>query len=136
MLQINEVELLGYAGAKPRTGTTTAGTGWAGFSLCTTARYRNRDGDTAERSEWHRIVAFGPQAAVVARMVRKGDPVMVRGRLQYRDYEDGDGENRKVTEIVVGGRDGMINVLAPGRTDHGEIAPDHAAPETPDDIPF
>ena len=63
---------------------------------------------------------------------------MVRGRLQSREYTNDDGLTRKVTEIVVAGRDGMINLLTPGRAGEDDPAPEpaDAALETPHDIPF
>lgn len=139
MLQVNQATLVGYVGGDPKTHTGKSGTDVTTFSLCTTMRWRTADGEAKEQSEWHRIVAFGNQATAAAKMVRKGDPLMVLGRVSYREYTPDDGITRKVTEIVVGGRGAMINVLVPGRGgEDGVSSAEEGHEGAPDlaDVPF
>ena len=117
MLNMNRVTLLGNAGRDPETRTTAAGDKMARFTLATTEHFRGRGGETAEATEWHRIAAFGEAAETVERFVRKGDPVLVEGRITTRSYADRDGVERRITEIVVAGARGAINVLAARRND-------------------
>lgn len=117
MLNMNRATLLGNAGRDPETRTTAAGDKMARFTLATTEHFRGRDGETAEATEWHRIAAFGEAAETVERFVRKGDPVLVEGRISTRSYADRDGVERRITEIVVAGARGAINVLAARRND-------------------
>ena len=82
--------------------------------MATTERWKNRDGEPQERTEWHRIIVFGGTVDVVERLVRKGTAVLVEGRLTVREYTDKEDMPRQATEIIVGGPQGMVNVLAPG----------------------
>ena len=111
MLNMNRVTLLGHAGRDPDIRTLAGGGKAASFSLATTQRWKDRDGEAAENTEWHRIVVYGPTVEVVEKMVAKGGAVLVEGRLATRGYRDREGNERSVTEIVVAGRQGLVNVL-------------------------
>ena len=113
MLHINRVTLLGHAGRDPEIRKLRSGEKAASFSLATTARWKGRDGTSAEATEWHRIVVFGGAVKAVEDMVTKGAAVLVEGRLTVRDYTDKKDNPRQATEIVVAGPQGMVNVLSP-----------------------
>ena len=113
MLHINRVTLLGHAGRDPELRALPEGGRTASFSLATTRRWTGRDGQPAEATEWHRIVVFGGAVEPVGKLVRKGAAVLVEGRLAVRDYTDAKGKERQVTEVVVAGPHGMVNVLSP-----------------------
>ena len=85
-------------------------------------RWTGRDGQPAEATEWHRIAVFGGAVEPVEKLVRKGAAVLVEGRLAVRDYTDAKGKERQVTEVVVAGPQGMVNVVSP--------KPKAAEPET------
>jgi single-strand DNA-binding protein len=73
----------------------------ANFSLATTERFTDRSGARQERTEWHRIVAFGKLAETCAQYLSKGRQVYVEGRLTTREYEAKDGSGKRYrTEIV------------------------------------
>ncbi len=114
MLNVNRVTLLGHVGRDPEFHSNAGGDRAARFSLATTERWKNRDGELQERTEWHRIVVFGGAVGVVERLVRKGTAVLVEGRLTVREYTDKEDTPRQATEIIVGGPQGMVNVLASG----------------------
>ena len=120
MLNMNRVTLLGHAGRDPEIRTMTSGDRTASFSLATTERWRLQDGRTGEATEWHRIAVFGAAVGAVAARVRKGGALLVEGRIATREYKDKQGESRRVTEIVVAGPQGRINVLTPRRDEDGE----------------
>ena len=113
MLHINRVTLLGHAGRDPDIRMKTDGGKVASFSLATTRRWKDKDGQSAEATEWHRIVVFGGAVRVVGEMVRKGSALLVEGRIARREYQDKEGGKQHVTEIVVAGTQGMVNLLAP-----------------------
>ena len=126
MLHINRATLLGRAGRDPDVRTLNNGGKAATFSVATTEKWTDREGRPAEATEWHRIVVYGPAAAAVETMLRKGDPVVVEGRVATRSFRDNEGANRTITEIVVAGAQGTVSIL-PGRRggpDRGEPAPD------------
>ena len=113
MLNVNRVTLLGHVGRDPEFHSHAGGGRAARFSLATTERWKSRDGEAQERTEWHRIIVFGGAVGVVERLVRKGTAVLVEGRLTVREYTDRKDVSRQATEIIVAGPQGMVNVLAP-----------------------
>ena len=72
----------------------------ATFTLATTERYRDRNGETRENTEWHNIVAWRSTADVVERFVKKGTQVYVEGRIRTRSWDDQNGNKRYTTEII------------------------------------
>ena len=125
MLNMNRVTLLGHAGRDPDIRDLRNGEKAASFTLATTEKWKDREGKPAEATEWHRITVYGPTVEAVGRMLKKGDAVLVEGRLATREYRDKEDVARTVTEIVVAGRQGVVNVLS-GRRDGGG-APEPAA---------
>ena len=122
MLNMNRATLLGHAGRDPEIRDLKKGGRAAVFTLATTERWTDGEGRPAEATEWHRIVVYGPAVKAVERMLHKGDRVMVEGRIATRAFTDREGNDRAVTEIVVSGWQGMVNILS-GRREPGE-APD------------
>ena len=114
MLNVNRVTLLGHVGRDPEFHSNAGGDRAARFSLATTERWKGRDGEPRERTEWHRIIVFGGAVGVVERRVRKGTAVLVEGRLTVREYTDKEDTPRQATEIIVAGPQGMVNVLSAG----------------------
>ena len=109
MLHINRVTLLGRAGRDPE--VRANGGKAAVFSLATTEKWKRREGEAVESTEWHRIVSYGAAAKAAEGLVRRGSVVLVEGRLTLREYKDKQGNARQVAEVVVSGREGMVNVL-------------------------
>ncbi len=112
MLQINRVTLLGHAGGDPEGRTLQSGDRTASFNLATTRRWKGKDGGAEEKTEWHRIVVYGGSVKAAEDLVRKGAAVLVEGRLVTRSFDDKEGNKRQVTEVVVSGPQGMVNVLS------------------------
>ena len=130
MLTMNRATLVGHAGRNPEMRTLPSGDEVALFSLATTERFKRRDGSHGEATEWHAIVAFGAAAEAVRKLVRKGDPVLVEGRIGTRTWTDRKGAEHRTSEIVVSGPRGQVNVLAKRRRepDGGDGPPGGAAP--------
>ena len=120
MLNMNRVTLLGHAGRDPQIRTIKSGEKTATFSLATTDKWRRQDGGTGEATQWHRIVVFGAAVDAAAKLVRKGAALLIEGRITSHEYQDKKGESRRVTEIVVAGPRGLVNVLSP-RQDDGRV---------------
>ena len=139
MLNMNRVTLLGHAGRDPEIRTIKSGDKTATFSLATTDKWRRKDGGTGEATEWHRIVVFGAAVAAVEKLVRKGAALLIEGRITNHEYQDKKGDNRRVTEIVVAGPQGHVNVLTPrrddGRVEDGGEAGGTGDPGGPFDAP-
>jgi single-strand DNA-binding protein len=98
---MNKTLLLGNVGMDPETKTTRSGTKIAKVSLATNEKWKDRDGEYQERTEWHRLTFFDKLAEIVEEYVSKGDPILVEGQLRYSTTEDDDGNTRYWTEIIV-----------------------------------
>ena len=100
---INKAILIGNVGQDPEiryTGDVNNGTKVATFRLATTERYRDRNGNLQEHTEWHNIVVWRNTADVVEKYVKKGTQVYVEGRIRTRSWDDQTGAKRYTTEIV------------------------------------
>src|SRR3954471_15662078 len=122
---INTVTLTGYLGNTPE-GGESRGVTYAHFSMATSLTYRDGQNQKIERTDWHRVVAFGPLAKTLARL-GKGDRVAVHGRLQSSNYTDGEGVKRTSVEVVAS----QVEFLRLKERD--DAAP---ASADEDDIPF
>jgi single-strand DNA-binding protein len=100
MASINKVILVGNAGRDPEIRYLPSGNAVANFSLATSENWNNKNGEREERTEWHRIAAFGRLADYCSKSVFKGKQLNVEGRLQTRQWEDRDGNKRYTTEVV------------------------------------
>lgn len=136
---VNKVILIGNLGRDPEVRTIPSGQNVAEFSLATSRRWRDRDGNQQEQTEWHRIVCWGRQAEIAGQYLRKGRQVYVEGRLQTRSWDDKQtGEKRYMTEVI------CDNFQMLGRREDYDSSPSYdqtgddsqAADPVDDDIPF
>lgn len=100
MAGINKVILIGNLGKDPELRYTPNSKAVATFSLATTEKWKDKEGQFQEKTEWHNIVAWGKQAEICKEYLKKGSSVYVEGRLQHRSYDDKDGNKKYITEIV------------------------------------
>jgi single-strand DNA-binding protein len=96
----NKVQLIGRLGQDPKIITFDEGRSKVNFSVATNESYPDNDGDKAERTQWHKTVAWGPLSDIMGQYLKKGPEVAIEGRLHYRTYDDKEGNTRYVTEIV------------------------------------
>ncbi|ABA87902.1 single-strand-binding protein [Syntrophotalea carbinolica DSM 2380] len=115
-MSVNKVILVGNLGKDPELRYTASGTAVANFSLATTERYKDRDGNSQEKTEWHNIVAWRQLAEICGKYLSKGRQVYIEGKIQTRSYEDRDGNRRYITEIVA---DQMQMLGRPGDDNSG-----------------
>lgn len=80
---------------------TPSGTPVANFSLATSERFKDKSGQTQEKTEWHQIVVWRQLAEICGKFLAKGSRIYMEGKIQYRSYEDRDGIKRNTTEIVM-----------------------------------
>ena len=98
MASVNRVILLGRLGRDPKT-SDAQGLAICRLALATTRRYKGRDGEKKEETEWHNVVLFGKTAEIAQQYLQKGSEVYIEGRLRTRSYEK-DGVKRYSTEII------------------------------------
>ncbi len=143
MAGINKVILVGRLGKDPEVSYTPSGTAVAKFSIATSETWKDKDkGEKKEKTEWHRITAFGKLGEICGEYLSKGKQVYIEGKLQYGSYEK-DGVTRYTTDIIasqmqmLGGR----GDAAPTGASANSSMPDMNGPplqEGPmdEDIPF
>jgi single-strand DNA-binding protein len=137
---VNKVILVGNLGRDPELRTTTSGQPVANFTMATSRKWKDRDGQRREETEWHTIVCWGRQAEVAGQYLTKGKQIYVEGRIQTRSWDDRQtGEKKYRTEIIcdnfqmLGSRGSSYDGGDPRRSE-----PAQAPATTPadDDIPF
>ena len=99
MASLNKVTLIGNVGKDPEIKTFASGNKVASITLATTERYKDRNGEQKEDTEWHSVQAFGKLADVVERFVHKGSLLYLDGKIRTRSYE-ADGRTMYRTEIL------------------------------------
>lgn len=99
MASLNKVLLIGNVGKDPEIKTFASGNKVASITLATTERYKDRNGEQKEETEWHSVQAFGKLADVVERFVHKGSLLYLDGKIRTRSYE-ADGRTMYRTEIL------------------------------------
>jgi single-strand DNA-binding protein len=98
---VNKVILIGNLGKDPEVRYTPQGTAIATLALATNERYKDKDGNWQDRTEWHRVVAWQRLAEIAGEYLKKGRSVYIEGRLQTRSWEDKNTHEKKyATEIV------------------------------------
>jgi single-strand DNA-binding protein len=98
---VNKVILVGNLGRDPEVRSTPSGQAVASFTLATNRRWRDKNGQKQEETEWHNIVVWGKQAEIAGQYLTKGKQIFLEGRLQTRSWEDRQsGEKKYRTEVV------------------------------------
>lgn len=99
MSSLNKAMIIGRLGADPEVRYTQSNTAVATLSVATTERYKDRNGEQQERTEWHRIVAWGRLAEICQEYLKKGSLAYFEGPIQTQSWEDKEGQKRYTTEI-------------------------------------
>jgi single-strand DNA-binding protein len=99
MASVNKVILVGNLGRDPEMRYLPNGDAVANFSLATTEKFKDKNGEMQEATEWHRVVFFRRIAEVCGQYLKKGSPVYVEGSIRTRKYTDKEGVERTITEI-------------------------------------
>ena len=108
MSSVNKVILIGRAGADPEE-RDASGTPVAKVRLATSEKYKTRDGESKENTEWHTVVFWDKLAEIVTRYVTKGSLIYVEGKIATRKWQDKDGNDRYSTEV----RADRLQLLSP-----------------------
>jgi single-strand DNA-binding protein len=111
---MNVMFLIGNVGRDPEIRTTTGGSKVAAFSIATTERWKDKDGERQEKTTWHNCVAWGPLTNVIQDYVHKGSKMAVVGRMEVRKYTNKDDEERTAHECIVQ----SLELLSPKKESH------------------
>jgi len=110
-MSVNKAILIGRLGSDPEVRYTQSGQAVANFNIATSENWTDKSGQRQEKTEWHRIVAWGRTAELCNQYLKKGRQVFIEGKLQTREWTDQSGQTRRTTEIkadnvtFLGGRD-------------------------------
>lgn len=130
MKSVNKVILLGNVGKDPEVKFTPSGTALAKFSLATNERFKGKDGQWQDKTEWVNITAWAKLAEIAGEYLKKGSKCYIEGRLETQKWEGKDGVTKYFTSVVA-----SELVLLDGKTTQGEpVTAQH--PITDEDIPF
>jgi single-strand DNA-binding protein len=123
MKSVNKVILIGNLGKDPEVKYTPQGTAVAKLTLATNERFKGKDGNWQDRTEWHNVVLWQRLAEIAGEYLKKGGKVYIEGRLQTRSWDDKQtGQKKYMTEVVASDL-----VLLGGRGEGGEHAGSRAA---------
>ena len=155
MKSVNKVILIGNLGKDPEVKYTPSGLPVAKITLATNERFKDKDGQWQDRTEWHNVVLWQRLAEIAGEYLKKGSKVYIEGRLQTRSWDDKNTSQKKyMTEVVAqdlvllggrgegsgGGDFSGGRSRAASANDFDQRAPEHepagATPITDEDIPF
>ena len=134
---LNKAMILGNVGKKPEIRVTQDGLSIASFSVATTKKWKNKQNEMVEETQWHKISVFGKLAEIVERYVDKGTQVLVEGEIVTRKWQDKDGKDCYSTEIrgnelkLLGGKAEKTT-----KQEYQEKAPAPDLSNLDDDLPF
>ena len=134
---VNRVTLIGHLGKDPEIKFTPSGVALAKFSLATSSKRKDAEGNYKDHTEWHNIVLWKRQAEVAGEYLKKGMMVYIEGRIQTRSWEDDQGQRKYMTEIV-----GDRMQMFPRKTEGEQAAApkkektEEAPPAEDEDLPF
>lgn len=150
---LNKALLIGNVGSDPEVRSTTTGGRVATLSIATSTNWTNQGGEKQEKTQWHRCVVWnkkggGGLADVVEKYVQKGDRLYIEGEIEYRNWQDKDGQTKYMTEInvrdlvMLGGKNEGAAKPASSRAAAGALSSKSdedfpaAIEDTDDDLPF
>ena len=135
---INKVILLGRVGSDPEVKISTREEKFAGFSLATSERFKNKSSEGQEKTQWHRVVCWDPNIAkTIETYVKKGTTLYIEGQIETRQY-DLNGETKYTTEIIIPRFKGILKMIG-GKDDSSSKVQSQTNARTEDpaeDIPF
>jgi single-strand DNA-binding protein len=144
MSSVNKVIILGRLGRDPEVRNFQNGGKVVNLRIATSERYKDREGNQQERTEWHSVAIFNERLGEVAeKFLRKGAQVYLEGQIETRKWQDQSGQERLTTEIVMRQYRGELQLIG-GKGDKGGEAPANDAPRRSvaddraldDEIPF
>lgn len=101
MASVNKAILIGNLGKDPEVRYMPNGEAVASVTLATTDKWKDKQGQPQEKTEWHNLSFFGRQAEIVGEYLRKGSPIYVEGRISTDKWQDKEGKDRYTTKIIV-----------------------------------
>ncbi len=139
---VNKAILIGNLGADPEIRYTPSGVAVANFTIATTEKFKGKDGQMQDQTEWHRIVAWNRLAEICGEYLHKGSKVYIEGKIQTRKWKDQNGNDKYTTEIIaremkmLSARGGVEQESYGGYQDSSFPEPPQGMMGTGEDVPF
>ena len=124
---VNKVILVGNIGGDAESPTENI----TKFTLATSEKWKNKDGEPQEETEWHRVVVYGKIAPFIAERAKKGSQAYVEGKVKTRKWTDANGVDKFTTEIIVD-MTGRVQIFGSGHTEGGSTAHTPAQSSAPE----
>lgn len=135
MASVNKVIILGNLGQDPECKKTSGGKSVATLSVATSEKWKDKEGNKQEQTQWHRVVLWEGLADIAEKYLGKGSKVYIEGKLVHRSYEK-DGEKKYLSEIVCSGFDSKLVMLDGAPQGGGEATETKKSSDLDDEIPF
>lgn len=132
MSSLNKAMIIGNLGKDPELKYMSNGKAVASFSVATSQKWKDNDGNQQEKTEWHNVTAFEKLAEVIGEYVKKGSKVYIEGRLQTDQWEK-DGVKHYSTKIIASQ---MVMLGGKGEKNETEPQPNSQQEAPKDDLPF
>ncbi|HGW4826542.1 TPA: single-stranded DNA-binding protein [Proteus mirabilis] len=118
---VNKAIIVGNLGDDPNVRYSPNGTAFANFSVATSETWKDKNtGEKRERTDWHNIVIQGKLAEVAGQYLKKGSQVYIEGKMRTRKYQGNDGQDKYITEVIVG-MNGTMQMLG-GNSGNQEVS--------------
>lgn len=134
-MSVNRVILIGRAGSEPNV-RTVGDQKVASFSLATSEKYKGRDGNVVESTEWHSITIWGRLAEVAEKYVTKGSQVYVEGKIKTEKYTDNSGNEKYATRIIANSIQLLGGRSETQQSNSQSLAQQATAPQRPKSTPL
>lgn len=145
-MSLNKVFIIGFVGADPEVRTLQDDTKVAMINIATSERFKDKNGEQQEKTEWHRVVLWRSLAEIAEKYVKKGAQVFIEGKITTREWTTDSGEKRYATDIVarelklLGKKPttSAIDQIAAQAQNAPQPSPqsDYTPPTEEDDLPF
>jgi len=140
-MSVNKVILVGNLGKDPELLKIPSGISMCKFSMATTERFKNKQGEHQTKTEWHNIVVWGGLAETCGTWLHKGKQVYIEGKLQTTSYDGNDGNKHYRTEVVANSMQMLGRASEPNGTHNRTPQAEGLSKGYPDswdkdDIPF
>ena len=139
MANLNRVMLIGRLGKDPALTTTTSGINKASFSLATSEKFKNQNGEYKTNVEWHNCIAWRNIADLIVQYCFKGSQVYVEGKINTAKWEDAEGNKKEMKQIIVSSIQFLDSKNETKKEINGNIDSnniDYQQSSLDDDIPF
>ena len=141
MKSLNKVQLIGNLGADPEVRMTTGQTQVATLSVATKSEWKDQSGAKQEKTEWHRVILWKNLADIAQKYLKKGNAVYIEGSVEYRSWDDNEGNKKYITEIkgrniiMLGGEKPVAQPNLDSGINTNKIPPPMGTDDN-DDLPF